>query len=200
MTQDPLTRTGRDKGVYYHDLFRRGCPSPAEGIKRAEVKGTGPGKPSTPESEPDFYTVTDLETSTKVRSEETARDAQRDAWRVIEREGRANAQLLMSSDPASILVIEDIFATQLSHQLLLQSALGSLGTSHELGAWDSSLRYSLPLREPLKSYALAQSQISRHAAERALLSTTSTMDPSTEFLPESPVRSVIGHLIAYVSF
>jgi hypothetical protein len=47
--------SGRDKNGYYHELFLRGKRSIAEKILRIKIKGTGARKPSSPETEPNFY-------------------------------------------------------------------------------------------------------------------------------------------------
>jgi hypothetical protein len=49
------TRTGRDKGAYYHEIFLRGRPHLAHRIPRVKVKGSGVRKPGAPESEPNLY-------------------------------------------------------------------------------------------------------------------------------------------------
>jgi hypothetical protein len=46
---------GRDKGGYYHELFLRGKRFLAHRIQRIKIKGTGARKPSSPETEPNFY-------------------------------------------------------------------------------------------------------------------------------------------------
>jgi HSF-type DNA-binding len=48
---------GRDKGGYYHELFLRGRTLLALKMQRTKVKGTGARKASSPETEPDFYTM-----------------------------------------------------------------------------------------------------------------------------------------------
>jgi len=47
--------TGPDKGGYYHELFLRGKGFLAYRIQRIKIKGTGARKPSSPETEPNFY-------------------------------------------------------------------------------------------------------------------------------------------------
>lgn len=46
---------GRDKGGYYHELFLRGKRFLAHRIQRIKIKGTGARKPSSPDTEPNFY-------------------------------------------------------------------------------------------------------------------------------------------------
>lgn len=46
---------GRDKGGYYHELFLRSKRFLSYRIQRLKVKGNGARKPSSPETEPDFY-------------------------------------------------------------------------------------------------------------------------------------------------
>jgi hypothetical protein len=46
---------GRDKGGYYHELFLRNKRFLAHRITKVKVKGTGTRKPSSPETEPNFY-------------------------------------------------------------------------------------------------------------------------------------------------
>jgi len=46
---------GRDKGGYYHELFLRGKDFLAYRITRMKIKGKGARKPSSPETEPNFY-------------------------------------------------------------------------------------------------------------------------------------------------
>lgn len=48
---------GRDKGGYYHELFLRGRTLLALKMQRTKVKGTGARKASSPETEPDFYSM-----------------------------------------------------------------------------------------------------------------------------------------------
>jgi hypothetical protein len=47
--------SGRDKNGYYHELFLRGNELLAQKIQRFKIKGTGVRKPSSPETEPNFY-------------------------------------------------------------------------------------------------------------------------------------------------
>jgi hypothetical protein len=49
------TTTGRDKNGYYHELFLRGKRSLAHRIPRCKLKGQGARKPTSPETEPNFY-------------------------------------------------------------------------------------------------------------------------------------------------
>jgi len=59
-----LTNEGPDKGAYYHELFLRGRPFLCSKIQRTRVKGTWVRTSSSPESEPDFFSmepVQDLE-------------------------------------------------------------------------------------------------------------------------------------------
>lgn len=51
-----LTR-GRDAGAYYHELFLRGKPYLCRAMLRTKVKGTGYKASSSPNSEPDFYSM-----------------------------------------------------------------------------------------------------------------------------------------------
>jgi hypothetical protein len=51
----PISFAGRDKGGYYHELFLRGKRFLAHRIQRIKIKGTGARKPSSPETEPNFY-------------------------------------------------------------------------------------------------------------------------------------------------
>jgi hypothetical protein len=50
-----LTRTGDDKGAYYHELFLRNKEFLANRIPRVRIKGNGVRARSHPEKEPDFY-------------------------------------------------------------------------------------------------------------------------------------------------
>jgi hypothetical protein len=50
-----LTLAGRDKGGYYHELFLRNKRFLSHRIQRIKIKGTGARKPSSPETEPNFY-------------------------------------------------------------------------------------------------------------------------------------------------
>lgn len=47
--------TGRDKNGYYHELFLRGKRFLAHRIPRIKLKGQGARKPTSPETEPNFY-------------------------------------------------------------------------------------------------------------------------------------------------
>lgn len=61
-----LTNEGPDKGAYYHELFLRGRPFLCSKIQRTRVKGTWVRTSSSPESEPDFFSmdpVVDMEGS-----------------------------------------------------------------------------------------------------------------------------------------
>jgi len=49
---------GRDKGAYYHELFLRGKSFLVDRIKRQKVKGTMIKSAASPETEPDFYSMT----------------------------------------------------------------------------------------------------------------------------------------------
>jgi hypothetical protein len=46
---------GRDKGAYYHELFIRSKCFLSHRIQRTKIKGQGTRKPSSPETEPNFY-------------------------------------------------------------------------------------------------------------------------------------------------
>jgi hypothetical protein len=50
-----LNLAGRDKCGYYHELFLRGKHFLSYRIQRLKIKGKGVRKPSSPETEPDFY-------------------------------------------------------------------------------------------------------------------------------------------------
>jgi hypothetical protein len=50
-----LNLAGRDKGGYYHELFLRSKRFLSHRIQRIKIKGTGARKPSSPETEPNFY-------------------------------------------------------------------------------------------------------------------------------------------------
>lgn len=49
--------SGRDKGGYYHQLFLRGRPSLLKEMLRTKVKGTRIKAASSPDAEPDFYSM-----------------------------------------------------------------------------------------------------------------------------------------------
>jgi hypothetical protein len=49
--------SGRDKGGYYNDLFLRGKRFLCHRIQRIKIKGTGVRKASSPETEPQFYSM-----------------------------------------------------------------------------------------------------------------------------------------------
>jgi hypothetical protein len=57
-------RTGLDKGAYYNEIFLRGKPFLTHRIERIKVKGAGPRKPNSPETEPNFYLMEPLPPST----------------------------------------------------------------------------------------------------------------------------------------
>jgi hypothetical protein len=50
-----LHLAGRDKGGYYHELFLRSKRFLSHRVQRIKIKGTGARKPSSPETEPNFY-------------------------------------------------------------------------------------------------------------------------------------------------
>ena len=54
--------SGPDKGGYYHELFLRGKKFLAFRIQRVKIKGTGVRKPSSPHTEPQFYSMPPLKT------------------------------------------------------------------------------------------------------------------------------------------
>ena len=55
---------GPDRGCYYHEMFLRGKGFLASSIKRTSVKGGGPRKADTPESDPDFFEMRPLPATT----------------------------------------------------------------------------------------------------------------------------------------
>jgi hypothetical protein len=55
-----LNLTGRDKGAYYHELFLRSKRFLSHRIQRIKIKGKGARKPSSPETEPNFYSAPSL--------------------------------------------------------------------------------------------------------------------------------------------
>jgi len=52
-----LTQDGQDRGAYYHECFLRGRAFLCSKIQRTRVKGTWVRTSSSPESEPNFYTM-----------------------------------------------------------------------------------------------------------------------------------------------
>jgi hypothetical protein len=48
---------GRDKGAYYHELFLRSKRFLSHRIQRVKIKGKGARKPSSPETEPNFFSA-----------------------------------------------------------------------------------------------------------------------------------------------
>jgi hypothetical protein len=65
-----LNLAGRDKGAYYHELFLRSKRFLSHRIQRIKIKGTGARKPSSPETEPNFYNAPFLP-STSIHSKIT---------------------------------------------------------------------------------------------------------------------------------
>jgi hypothetical protein len=61
-----LNLAGRDKCGYYHELFLRSKHFLSHRIQRIKIKGTGARKPSSPETEPNFYYDTPYLPSTRV--------------------------------------------------------------------------------------------------------------------------------------
>jgi hypothetical protein len=51
---------GQDKGGYYHELFLRSKRFLSHRIQRIKIKGLGARKPSSPETEPNFYNAPHL--------------------------------------------------------------------------------------------------------------------------------------------
>jgi hypothetical protein len=49
--------SGRDRGGYYHELFLRGKPFLCKRMMRTRIKGTGIKAASSPQTEPDFYSM-----------------------------------------------------------------------------------------------------------------------------------------------
>lgn len=47
--------TGQDKNAYYHELFIRSKSFLSHRIQRTKIKGQGTRKPSSPDTEPNFY-------------------------------------------------------------------------------------------------------------------------------------------------
>jgi hypothetical protein len=52
-----LNLAGRDKGAYYHELFLRSKRFLSHRIQRIKIKGKGARKPSSPETEPSFFSA-----------------------------------------------------------------------------------------------------------------------------------------------
>lgn len=67
-----LLTTGRDKNGYYHELFLRGKRFLAHRIPRSKLKGQGARKPTSPETEPNFYLYNYLPAETKGKPATTA--------------------------------------------------------------------------------------------------------------------------------
>jgi hypothetical protein len=72
-----LNPTGRDKNGYYHELFLRGKSFLVRKINRIKIKGEGGRKPSSPQCEPNFYSIATMPPAEKVQrieadTEETA--------------------------------------------------------------------------------------------------------------------------------
>ncbi|KAL3909229.1 MAG: hypothetical protein SGILL_008168 [Bacillariaceae sp.] len=66
-----LTR-GKDSGAYYHELFLRGKSSLAKSMKRTKIKGTKFKAASSPDQEPDFYSMTPVMSAVHVSDESSA--------------------------------------------------------------------------------------------------------------------------------
>jgi len=49
--------SGRDRGGYYHELFLQGRPLLSKRMMRTRIKGTGIKAASSPQTEPDFYSM-----------------------------------------------------------------------------------------------------------------------------------------------
>ena len=57
MYQFERITAGPDKNAYHNENFLRGRPELALKMQRTKVKGTGARKPSSPETEPDFFSM-----------------------------------------------------------------------------------------------------------------------------------------------
>mmetsp|Transcript_18068 Transcript_18068/g.32564 ORF Transcript_18068/g.32564 Transcript_18068/m.32564 type:complete len:425 (+) Transcript_18068:327-1601(+) len=66
-----LTR-GKDAGAYYHELFLRGKSSLVKRMKRTKIKGTKFKAASSPDMEPDFYTMPPVMAVSQVSDESSA--------------------------------------------------------------------------------------------------------------------------------
>ena len=62
--------TGRDKKGYYHELFLRSRRFLSHRIPRIKLKGTGSRKPTSPDTEPNFYLLPYLPSEKKVTNKQ----------------------------------------------------------------------------------------------------------------------------------
>jgi hypothetical protein len=70
-----LTHDGTDRGAYYHECFLRGRPFLCSKINRTRVKGTWVRTSSSPESEPDFYTMESVIDLDEIDSQSASRSS-----------------------------------------------------------------------------------------------------------------------------
>ena len=61
-----LSHDGPDRGAYYHECFLRGRSFLCTNIQRTRVKGTWVRTSSSPESEPDFWSMEPVQQQGKI--------------------------------------------------------------------------------------------------------------------------------------
>lgn len=91
--------SGRDKGAYYHSCFVRHQVSLCRGMVRQKIKGTKVRRTSTAEGEPDFYTMTNVNTSAPSSAIPSAEDAPREAKTAKRRSSEIKKTMVQSPKP-----------------------------------------------------------------------------------------------------
>ena len=82
---------GSDKGAYYHDFFIRGQRALCRGMVRQKIKGTKVRRTLSPEEEPNFYTMSNVLSSTPPPLDFEVDDAPQESSPVQELTGKDRA-------------------------------------------------------------------------------------------------------------
>eukprot|EP00934_Nitzschia_sp_Nitz4_P009187 Nitzschia sp. Nitz4//scaffold54_size114964//84269//85502//NITZ4_003861-RA/size114964-processed-gene-0.190-mRNA-1//-1//CDS//3329554381//9177//frame0 len=182
-----LTHDGPDRGAYYHELFLRERTFLCAKIQRTRVKGTWVRTSSSPESEPDFYTMDPVPPLSQVPQLQSAQNtAMEQSWDsddtrfVSETDDYSNSSEFESSD-TQVSLPTPIISSDMGLPTVGNVAALPPPASLPCGG---EVCYSQPLPQPIPQQALPPF--------RGQDKVSTMMPPSFELLQPSIPKVVCG--------
>ena len=181
--------TGKDKNAYFHEMFLRGKSFLCRKIKRMKVKGEGGRKPSSPGSEPDFYSMAPLPPIEIVSREDVEMSGSTIPSGMLESSGAWPATASALGDNNPLLQRQNIS----SMASLPSSSIPNGMQQQHLGGGDAfsnlALEMALARRAQassqlgsFSSVALAQAMLQQQQQQSAFLAAAAPMQHSMEML------------------